>query len=75
MPDNHSPDNQESSQQQPETTPEPGPEPEPAEFSNRAARRRRGKDTSSSQAFGKVQGSGRRGPVQGPRQWSVRRSG
>jgi hypothetical protein len=67
MPDNHSPDNQESSQQQ--------PEPEPAEFSNRAARRRRGKDTSSSQAFGKVQGSGRRGPVQGPRQWSVRRSG
>jgi hypothetical protein len=48
---------------------------ESADHSNRAARRRRGKDTSSSQAFGKVQDTGRRNSGQGPRHWSARRGG
>jgi hypothetical protein len=65
MPDNDSPDTQGAD------------EPATADFSNRAARRRRGKDkdASSSQAHGKVQDPGRRNTVQGPRHWSVRRSG
>jgi hypothetical protein len=52
------------------------PQSEPAEFSNRAARRKRGKGKdASSEGFGKVQDFSRRNAVQGPRQWSLRRSG
>jgi hypothetical protein len=45
------------------------------EFTNRAARRSRGKGGAQQPPHGKgVQSSGR-GPVQGPRQWGNRRSG
>jgi hypothetical protein len=71
MPDNNSPDTEGADQ--PDT--QGADQSETADFSNRAARRRRGKGTSSPQTFGKVQAPGRNGPVQGPRQWSTRRSG
>ncbi|GAA4461682.1 hypothetical protein [Phytohabitans houttuyneae] len=46
-------------------------------FANRAERRAKGKGKQSaqSQPHGKGQSSGGRGPVQGQRQWSNRRSG
>jgi hypothetical protein len=51
--------------------------PDDAVFANRAERRAKGKGKSSgqSQPPGKGQFSGGRGPVQGQRQWSNRRSG
>ncbi|HEV7897870.1 MAG TPA: hypothetical protein VGP31_08525 [Planosporangium sp.] len=51
------------------------PQSEPEGFANRAARRRRGKDTLSTRASEKVRDNGRRTPVPGPRNWSTRRSG
>jgi hypothetical protein len=45
------------------------------EFTNRAARRARGKSTSTPPPAGKGPHLGGRGSVQGPRQWGNRRSG
>lgn len=71
----------------PSAAPEPGPdmsaEPadttEPAEtvppFANRAARRAHAKGTVSRQSQGTTGQFGRKGTVQGPRQWGNRRSG
>jgi hypothetical protein len=49
--------------------------PEADGFVNRAARRARGKGTSQPLPPGKTAHFGRRGTVQGPRQWGNRRSG
>lgn len=50
---------------------------ESAGFTNRAARRAKGKGTAQAhpQTFEKGQHPGGRGAVQGPRQWGNRRSG
>jgi hypothetical protein len=44
-------------------------------FENRAARRAKGKGSSQPQPHSSAERSGGRGPAQGPRQWSTRRSG
>jgi hypothetical protein len=44
-------------------------------FENRAARRAKGKGSSQPQPHTSAERSGGRGPAQGPRQWSTRRSG
>jgi hypothetical protein len=48
---------------------------EPAGYANRAARRARGKGAAQPQPQDKGSHFGRRGAVQGPRQWGNRRSG
>jgi hypothetical protein len=81
MPDASTPENDQP-QAEPEQAAaedaEPAAEGEPEEqpaFANRAERRAHGKGTTQSQLPGKDVHFGRRGTVQGPRQWGNRRSG
>jgi len=54
---------------------EPQSEEEPEEFTNRAARRAKGKATARTEVFNKGQRPVGRGSVQSPRQYGNRRSG
>jgi hypothetical protein len=79
MPDpKNSEQNPENSEQNPENSEQnPVPEAE-AEFGNRAARRRRGRNRSTAGNTGvdaTARDTGRRYMGQGPRQWTVRHGG
>lgn len=78
MPDPATPRDDDSDDTPTAAEPSPGDESgadEPPAFQNRAARRAKAKGAAQQQPQGNTKHLGRRGSVQGPRQWGNRRSG